>query len=341
MKKLNFLQAVLFNAFVGIVIAFIFSFNPFVFAIAVNCIGITMAKVKQATGMVFFDGLAQEVWLADVLQDFYPSNHFLSAARDLSSLCDNEAINLAEVGADPDVLVNNTVWPIPYTVAADSPLKILLKTYDTTSSVVRNAVAIEQAYDQRAIYVQKHQRALLKKLGMDAAWAYGVATADSTKSNTITELNANDSFIDAVIDKQTEYADMDADTEDWIAIYTPAHMAMIAKEDKKLYKAIMAKPGDVFYGFKTYTYSKNPYYITAANAPGGVATKAGYGAAFNPAVHKKSSLFCLGSEIMVAQGGFEFFSRMKDPDYKGDIFNYQMRGVAAPLRNKHLGAIIA
>lgn len=102
----------------------------------------------------------------------------------------------------------------------------------------------------------------------------------------------------------------------------------------------MAKPGEVFYGFKTYTYSKNPYYITPANAPGGVATKAAYGVGFNSAIHKRASLFCLSNEIMKAQGTFEFFSILKHPDYKGDIFNYQMRGLAMPLRNKHLSAII-
>lgn len=339
MKKFKFLQAIILNALIGIVIAFVFGFSPVLGAIGVNLIGIAMAFVKMKAGMVLWDGLAQEVWLSDVMQNFYPDNHFLSAVRDLSSLVDNHAINLAEVGADPDVLVNNNVWPIPYTVAADTPLQILLKTYDTTSTVVRNAIAIEQAYDQRAIYVRKHQAALLKKHGIDAAFMYGPSIADGAKNNIITNLGGADSVIDAVIDMQRQFNNFDS-PGDRVVVFSPDHMANIAKEDKKLYKAIMAEPGNVFYGFKVYTYSKLPIYITAANAPGGVDTKAAYGAAFDAAIHKQSSLFFLGDEVMKALGTFEFFSILKHPDYKGDIFNYQMRGIGVPMRNKHLGAII-
>jgi len=333
MKNLKFLQAVLMNVLIGVLAAFVFGFNPIVGALVVNIAGIAMAETKKRTGLVFWDGLAQEVWLADILQNFYPDNHFLSAVKDYSSLVDNHAINLAEVGADPDVLVNNAVWPIPYAVAGDSPLQVILKTYDTTSTVVRNAIAIEQAYDQRAIYVGKHQKALLKKFGMDASWMYGPVATDAAKNNIVTKLAALDSVIDAVIDMQRQFNNMDA-PGDRVVVFSPDHMANIAKEDKKLYKAIMAEPGSVFYGFKVYTYSKNPLYI-AANS-----TKAAFGVAYDPMVHLQSSLFFLADEVMKAQGTFEFFSILKHPDYKGDIFNYQMRGIAMPLRDKHRGAII-
>ena len=338
MKKLSLATAIVYNCLVGVLIALFFGVQNVgglaLFAILVNCAGVAQHFVRITGGLVLFEGLAAEVWISDVMQQFYPDNHFLSAVRDLSSLVDANTINLADAGADPDVLVNNTVYPIGIVDASDYPLAIPLKTYDTKNSVVRNAVAIELAYDQRALYVNKHQKALLKRMGMDAAWAYAPTQDDSTKSNKVISLGANDSVVDALIDMQAAYNNYDADGEDRVVIFAPNHLAQIAKENKVLYKAIMAEPGSVFYGFKVFTYSKLPAYITATGV------KAAFGAAFDPAVHSQSSVCFLGSEVMKAMGTMEFFSRLKDPEARGDIFGYQARFTASSFRNKYLGAII-
>jgi hypothetical protein len=287
----------------------------------------------QSGGNLAFDGLATQVWISDVMQNFYPDNHFLTAVRDLSSLVDNNTINLAEAGADPDVLVNNTVYPVGIVDVGDNALTVPLKTYDTQNSVVRNAVAIELAYDQRALYVSKHQKAMLKKMGIDAAWAYAPTANDDSKFNKVLNLGANDSIVDALIDMQAAYGNYDADSEDRIVVFSPNHMAKIAKENKVLYKAIMAEPGSVFYGFKVFAYSKLPFYLQEG-------TKAANGAAFSPDLHKQASITFLGSEVCKAMGTMDFFSRLKDPEARGDIFGYQARFTASSFRNKYMGAIL-
>jgi len=337
-KKLSLASAIVYNCLVGMFIALVLGYHGIVafalFGVLVNVLGIVQAMVSASNGFALFDGLAAQVWISDVMQQFYPDNHFLSAVRDLSSLVDANTINLADAGADPDVLVNNTVYPVGMVDASDYPLAIPLKTYDTKNSVVRNAVAIELAYDQRALYVQKHQKAMLKRMGMDAAWAYAPAADDAAKSNKVIILGANDSVVDAVIDMQAAYGNYDADAEDRIIIFAPNHLAQIAKENKVLYKAIMAEPGSVFYGFKVYAYSKLPIYVTATGA------KVPYGTAFDPAIHSQSSVCFLGSEVMKAMGTMEFYSRLKDPEARGDIFGYQARFIASSFRNKYLGAIV-
>ena len=322
----NLLMAFLICSFTG------FALLP-VFGVLL-CAGVAMDIAhKQSGGNLAFDGLATQVWITDVLQQFYPDNHFLSAVRDLSSLVDNNTINLAEAGADPDVLVNNTVYPVGMVDVGDNALTVPLKTYDTTNSVVRNAVAVELAYDQRALYVSKHQKALLKKMGIDAAWAYAPTANDDTKFNKVMNLGSSDSIIDALIDMQAAYGNYDADSEDRVVVFSPNHLAKIAKENKVLYKAIMAEPGSVFYGFKVFTYSKLPIYLNAG-------TKAANGAAFNASTHKQATITFLGSEVCKAMGTMEFFSRLKDPQARGDIFGYQARFTASSFRNKYMGAIL-
>jgi hypothetical protein len=334
MKKTNtkLLLNVLFNCFIGILFATLLGVNPIVGAVALNAVGMAVYEINK-TGDAFFVGLAQEVWLPLVMEDPYPAASFLNAATDMSSLVDNDKINFQEAGVDPDVLVDNAVYPVPIVDVSDTPKEVTLKTYDTKNSVVRNAVAIELAYDQRALYANKHKKALAKKLGMDAAYMYAPASADGAKNNFVFNLGANDSIIDAIIDLQRSFLNADM-IDDLNLVLSPNHTAKLSKEDKELYKFIIAKPGESMYDFKLWRYSKNPHYIAATGV------KAAYGAAFVEGTHKYSSFAFVGSEVMVADGSAEMFSRLKDPEARGDIFGFQKRALATTLRGKFSGAIL-
>ncbi len=336
MRKSNskLLLNVLFNCMIGVLFASIIGINPVLGAVGVNVVGYGMHQLRQANeNSILYVGLAAEVWLPLVMEDPYPKASFLNEATDMSALVDNDKINLAEAGVDPAVLVDNTVYPVPIVQASDIHKELTLKTYDTENSVVRNAVAIELAYDQRALYANKHKKALAKKLGLDASYMYAPASADAAKFNSIINLGGSDSIIDGIIDLQSAYDAFDAD-EDRVLVLSPNHKAKIAKEDKVLYKAIIAEPGVELYGFKIYTYSRNPIYV------GATGVKAAFGAAFVEGTHKRSSFAFIGSEVMTADGSAEMFSRLKDPEARGDIFGFQKRALAMPIRNKFQGAIL-
>lgn len=169
---------------------------------------------------------------------------------------------------------------------------------------------------------------------MDAAYAYAPTQNDSSKFNPVLSLGSSDSMIDAIIDLQKAYNDCDDDGSDRNLIMCASHLAMIAKEDKNLYKAMLAKPGDTYFDFKIWRYSKNPIYVTSTGA------KAAFGAAYNSSTHKLSSIAFKGSEVMKAIGSVDMFSTLKDPANKGDIFNFQMRALVSSLRGKYAGAIL-
>lgn len=336
MNTIKLLKGAMANLIIALLIAALADLNAlqtaFLF-LGLYTTGILMyvARLKSG-GVLAFEGLAVEVWIPLVLEDFYPKNSFMTAAYDMSSMVDNDKINFAEAGADPTVLKNNTVFPIPANVAEDQPLNVELDTYDTDSTIVRNAIAVELAYDQRLLYANKHKKALAAKLGRDAAYAYAPAAHGGT--NNVLNLGANDSVLDAIIDMRKHYDEVDDDGSERVLVLSPSHQAAIAKEDKALYKAIMAEPGSVLYSFKVFTYSKNPLYIVDG------LTKAAQNAAYNDEIHKVSSFTFLGGEVMKAQGTLTLFSQLKDPDIKGDKFNFQMRALARSLRNKYAGAIL-
>ena len=334
MKLSKFLKNTAIIALFSVILSPLSGFSaPIVFSLLFGA-GMVNHQMTQQNGPVFFDGLAPEVWLPLVKENFYPNASFLNGAQDMSSLVNYDAINFAEAGADPAVLKNNTTYPVNSADAGDTPKQIVLDYYDTESTIVRNAVAIELAYDQRVIYANKHKKALMKRFGRDAAYAYAPVQTDVPTNNKVISLASGDSVIDAIIDLQAFYNNTDVDGTERHLVLHGDHMAAIAKEDKVLYKSLMVESGTTYCGFKIWTYSQNPLYVTSTGV------KAAFGVAYNSSIHKKSSFAFLGNEVMKAQGTIELFSKLKDPDIKGDKFNFQMRGLVGSLRGQFGGAIL-
>lgn len=69
-------------------------------------------------------GLNKEIWIGQLKEKFYPDTSFLKHVRDMSELVEYDKINLAEAGLDPEVLINNTAYPIEVVERSDTPLSI-------------------------------------------------------------------------------------------------------------------------------------------------------------------------------------------------------------------------
>lgn len=332
MKSHKFLLALTLNCIIGLVASFLLSANPLFCIVIVNASGACMYKLRKTFGIIAFDGLATEIWLPDVMENFYPDNSFLREAESMDEFVTKDVINLAEAGVDPEVFLNNTTYPVPETVATDVPHALELDTYDTASTIIRNAAALELAYDQRTLYTNKHKKALLNKFGTKALHAYAPQVTNAY--NPVLVGTGTDSVLDMIIDMEQRFNDLDVPEENRVLVLCSKDQAAIAKENKALYKEFMAKPGSVLYSFKIYRFSKSPAYNKTTGQ------KIAFGSAVNPATDINATVAFHSGEVMKAQGTFEFFSRLKDPDVKGDKFNYQMRALALPKRNKYTGAIV-
>lgn len=335
MKKsifITLLVAVAFNTLVAGLFASVVGLPPVLAMVVWNALALRFqsSPETQFTGKLFA-GLQKEIWLGDLKENFYPNSSFLSVALNWDMWVDNDAINLAEAGADPTVLINNSTYPIPVNDRSDNALRIVLDTYDTENTRLRNAELVELSYDKRTSVVSGHKKALLSKIATVAAHAY----APSTNGTYTPVLNksAETSFkFEDIIDLQLAFNNLDA-PEDRTIVLSPKHMAALAKQDLALYKAILTKPGEMLFGFKTFAFSKNPYYVKATGA------KLAYGAAVT-SDHAVASIAFVDSEVMVAMGTADMFFTEKSPTERADIIGFQQRAIALPVRNKFNGAII-
>lgn len=331
------IYAVAFNSFVGVLLAIIFHFSPIVGAVGTNLLMLGLAFIKQFyTGKSIFlkgfafAGLLKEIWIGKLMEKFYPDGSWLLEAEDMSMWVENNTINLADMGADPDVLVNNTTYPIEMVERTDGALALPLDYFDTKNTVVRNATAIQLAYNKLESVVRQHRNALFAKNIQKAAHAFGPSANGTFKP----VLEVGTSIMDTFIEMEEKFDDLLVPAEDRICIINPTHKALLKKEDKNLYKDIFGTKGTKeLYSFKVYVGTVNPVYDGTTKA------KKAFGAAA-AGTDLKSTLFFSKKEVMRAEGEYDMFSRLKDPEARGDIVGFQKRFLSMPIRDKYIGAII-
>lgn len=289
------------------------------------------------TGVAFV-GLNKEIWLPELMEGFYADDSFLSEMRDMSAFVDNDVINLAEAGVNPDVLVNNSVYPVPYAQRADVPIALSLDTFDTENTLVRSIETAELAYDKRSSIMYGHKQALRMTFMQKAAHAVA-PSADSTFTPLLQTTGADNgsgfkrlTYADILrLKKRFDNAEIPA--EGRILILSAQHQEDLELEDASRYNLVMDK--GVLRGFKLYFLAdaRLPRYNKTSGA------KVAYGAAAAPSTDTVSSIAFHKDEMMRAQGTQDIFLRERDPELRGDLLGFQMRGLALPIRNKGVAAI--
>ncbi|MGJ1499892.1 hypothetical protein ACR79R_21440 [Sphingobacterium spiritivorum] len=331
------LTAILFNAIIGIGVAMICGFNPYLGAAIVNLLAVLFALYKfYYSGTPLFSrgslfvGLLHEIWLSKLMEKFYPNGAWLTEGQNMTEFVEANKIHLGDCGVDPEVLINNTTYPVEVSERVDAHLEIVLDYFDTKNTVVRNAEQVQLKYNKLESVIRGHRMALFTANIRKAAHAYGPQS--NTTETPIITLGAG-SIIDAIIDAQNALDEVNAPKEGRILLLKPSHAAKLRKEDNKLYKEIFGQKGsNELYDFKVFSTPVTPTYLADG-------TKKVFDAA--PAAgDKNSSLFYLASEVMYADGEYDMFSRLKDPEARGDIVGFQKRFIAVPIRNKYNGAII-
>ena len=332
----NNLKALIFNALVGALIALICGFSPIYGAIGSNMVMLFFAFIKTFyTGKplmqrgLLYAGLFKEIWIGKLMENFYPDDSFLVRSVDMTAFVENNTINLADAGVDPVVLVNNTTYPIPMSERTDNPIALPLDYFDTQNTVVRNATSIQLAYNKLESVIRQHRLALRKTNVQKAAHAYGPNS--NAPLTPVLAIGANN-IIDVLIDMEAAFDAQDIPQEDRIALLCPSHKAALKKADKVLFKDVFGQNGSKnLYSFQVYSTSVTPTYNAGVKNAFGAAAAVG---------DVPSSLFYSANEVMRADGEYDMYSRLKDPEARGDIIGFQKRFVALSIRNVANGAII-
>lgn len=347
MKRKISLSALLFNYLFGVILGSLIYSDPKTIAFVgfVNvALGFVRRRVPQGVLMV---GVNKEAWTNIILEKFYPDGSWLNEMVDMTPFVENDRIHLAEAGIDPEVLINNTVWPIPIVTRTDGPLSMDLDTLDTVNTVVRNVEAIEASYEKMASVTAGHKLSLQNKSYYLSA--YNIGPASHTASSPVLATTGADDgtgrarlTLADVDNLEVKFNLMDYPLQGRILLLHGLHLgdlyqdpAISGTEKAQLMGANNPLGFGTLRSFRVYNWSKPPAYVKAT------LVKKAFGAAVTSNDTNVVSLAYLKTRMMKCDGTLEAFLTEKSPTERGNILGYQKRFLSYPMGTKGFAALVS
>ena len=107
-------------------------------------------------------GVLKEIWTGELVKALRAGleGSFLDGIPDASSLVDNDVIHLVDVGVDPDVLINNTTYPIPLQALDDKDIAIKLDKFQTKVTPITDDELHAVSYDKMSRVKESHANSI-------------------------------------------------------------------------------------------------------------------------------------------------------------------------------------
>lgn len=325
-------------------------FNPII--VGGICTALSFVP-SGATGVVAFAGLNQEIWTDVLVQQFRRAEEasFLSEIPDESRHVTamknmNDVIHLVDVGVDPDVLINNTTYPIPTQAATDTDIPISLDKYQTKVTPISDDELETIAYDKIALYTSKHTKAVIRERGAKAAHALApgshAAATPVLKTTGANDGTGRKKLTKADLIKFKRAIDASGvDEEGRILVLCADHYNDLLEDDatKNLFAGQhqdekTGRLNVMIAGFKIYWYNLTPYY----NATSG--NKASYGAVPG-AGDWRASVFFLAQDMFKAAGRTKNYTKQPEPSTQQWEYNLRHNYIVLPRKQRAIGALIS
>ena len=351
------LMAVLFNSFIGGAAAYALG-APIMYGVGINnAIGIVAYQVRMnlapgssAASGFLFTGLNREIWLPIIKRQFRMDTRWLADLSDFNAYVNNDNINLAEAGIDPDVVddyassTGDIGWTTP---TEDTPLVLPLSSMSTKKDFVDANLQDKRQYDIMSNRTERHIKTIMQRMALKGAYAIAPAATGATSpiitaSGTIQADGFRAVKINDIIDLATAFrlgnmnGEEGVDEGTPVLVLTPTDLAAVQKEDALLFKQFSSQdPGApmALFGFKVYSSTAVPRYNASTGA------KVAFGAGVS-ATDTITSFAFLPGRAGKAEGTMNMFVRNNDPDIQGHVFNFMKRYWIGQVDGKGVGAIV-
>jgi hypothetical protein len=274
MKRLILmLTAVVVNCLMGATFAQTIGADPLAGAGVMTVIGTVFGNMIPAGSLGA--GVYTEVWTGELVKFLRRGMEatFLDGIPDASSLVNNDVIHLVEVGVDPDVLINNTTYPIPLQALDDADIAIQLDKFQTKVTPVTDDELYAISYDKMTRVKESHGQAI-----HDSKFTKAAHALCATQNTATTPVLKTTGSVDSVTGRRKMVvADLVSLKRAMDSLKVPVEGRRLVLcndhvndllETSQAFKEqynIDRNNGTVgrLYGFDIYEYANNPLYTTA------------------------------------------------------------------------------
>lgn len=291
----------------------------------------------------------REIWTGETIKAFrnsLASIGWINKLLNKSQYVNNNVIHFVDLGGDPDVLVNNTSYPLEVQELEDGDKAVSLDKYQTKPTPITDDELYASSYDKMASVIERHRekvdetkiaRALHalapsghKDNATPVLLTSGEATPDG-KRKKITRLD--------IIALKKAFDAQKAPVAGRILVLCPDHVSDLLESDQKFadqyYNYTTGKIANL-YGFEVYEYVDSPLYDATAK------TKKAYGSVAGENDFAASVAFLTGNCIRMEGETKAYLSEARtDPENQRNLYNVRHYFMALPLKERAMGAIVS
>ena len=289
----------------------------------------------------------KELYLAMLINHLRAPHTWLGKLKDESSYVGNNVIHLNEVGADPDVLINNTVYPIRTDQRIDNDIPVALAKYDTTNTRISVDELYGLPYDKPGSVIAQHKATLEERMG--AHWLYTIAPPTATPTMPVLVTTGEDDGTgrkrmrpEDLIALKKAFDDARISTVGRLLVLSNEHASdllsttlgsFIANNFFNLGTGAIAP---MLYGFELHQDLYAPVYDLTTKA------RKAFGAVTGPNDATASVAFS-ANDCFRALGTSQMFYRdaTLDPENRSSVAGFQVYGIACPYTRRSQAAIIS
>ena len=342
---LTMFAAVLFNALTGVVFGAAVGVSPVAGAVGANAIA-ALVGVAFPQG-VLRAGVLKEIWTGEMVKALRAGleSTWLDGIPDQSSIVNNDVIHLVEVGIDPDVLVNNTSYPLTVQELEDGDKAVSLDKYQTKPTPITDDELYASSYDKMATVIERHREKVDETKIARALHALAPAS-DKTETPVLLTSGANAAdgkrkmiTRDDIIALKAAFDRQKVPVAGRVLVLCPDHVADLLANDQKFadqyYNYTSGKISSL-YGFEVYEYADSPLYDATTKA------KKAYGSVAGENDFAASVAFYGHNCIRMEGETKAYLSEARtDPENQRNLYDVRHYFMALPLKERAMGAIVS
>lgn len=338
----KFVTGTLVNVLMSIIILFLLGVPGAGFWGLIVGVVLPMALGKFLPKGAALEGVYTEVWTGELVKQLRGgmSASWLDGVSDYSAAVNNEVVHLVDVGGDPDVLINNTTYPIAAQELEDGDIALGLDKFQTKKTAVSDDQLFAISYDKMGSVIERHGDAITIAKFKKAAHALA-PNSNTAKTPVVPTSGEDDNGR-----KKCTRKDIIALKRKLDALQIPAagrrlvlcsdHVNDLLEDDQKFrdqyYNYTTGKIANM-YGFEVYEFENCPYF-----------TKEGTKVPFknSPSGTDHQASFCFYTKrVFRAQGSTKMYYRdaQTNPDYQQNEVNFRHYYIVLPKKMEALGAI--
>ena len=344
MKKfIGVILAVLLNCVMGSTLAAVAGVAPIVGAVGLNVVALAMGNVVPAGSLGA--GVYTEIWTGELVKYLRRGLEatWLDGIPDSSSIVNNDVIHLVEVGVDPDVLINNTTYPIPLQALNDQDIAIQLDKFQTKVTPITDDELYAISYDKMQRVKESHGNAINDSKFQKAAHALCAQQNSATTPVLVTtgERDADTGrlklCVQDIINLKRAMDKLKVPADNRRLVLCTDHVNDLL-ETRQVFKEqynINRNDGTVgkLFGFNIYEFANNPLYTTAG-------VKKAVGAAAENGEFQCSFAFYVPRVFKATGSTKMYFSEAAtDPEYQRNKINFRHMFIALPKKADAGGVI--